>query len=122
MKTVRYTGPATPPITIADAVTGGQWVTDEDGVAQVPADVAGRLADQDVWRSGGGKAPTIAEVLAEVAGDPAKATEALAAEQAAEQPRRKLVAALTEIVTAPAGGEPTATVDNDGGTDTSEED
>ena len=67
MKTVRYTGPAAPPITIADAVSDGQWVTDEAGVAQVPAEVADRLVDQDVWRTGGGKAPTIAEVLAEVA-------------------------------------------------------
>ena len=122
MKTVRYTGPATPPITITDATVDGQWVTDEAGVAQVPADVAARLADQDVWRAGGGKAPTIDEVLADVDGDPVKAAEALAAEQASDKPRARLVEALTEIVTAPAADEPNATDDTDGGTDTSEED
>lgn len=122
MKTVRYTGPAAPPITIADAVTDGQWVTDDDGVAQVPADVAARLLEQDVWKSGGGKAQTITEVLADVDGDPAKATEALTAEQAADKPRRKLVDALTEIVTAPAADETPADDDPDGDTDTSEED
>lgn len=120
MKTVRYTGPAAPPITIADAVSDGQWVTDEAGVAQVPAEVADRLIDQDVWRAGGGKAPTIDQVLADVDGDPVKATEALAAEQAADKPRARLVEALTEIVTASAADEPPA-VDPDG-TDTSEED
>ena len=120
MKTVRYTGPATPPITITDPSVDGQWVTDEAGVAQVPSDVASRLVDQDVWRAGGGKAPTIAEVLAEVDGDPVKATEALSAEQSADKPRARLVEALTEIVTAPEANEPPA-VDPDG-TDTSEED
>lgn len=122
MKTVRYTGPAAPPITIADAVSDGQWVTDEAGVAQVPAEVADRLVDQDVWRTGGGKAPTIAEVLAEVDGDPVKAAEALAVEQASDKPRARLVEALTEIVTAPAADEPNADDDPDGDTDTSEED
>jgi len=122
VKTVRYTGPAAPPITIADAVSDGQWVTDEAGVAQVPAEVADRLVDQDVWRTGGGKAPTIAEVLAEVDGDPVKAAEALAVEQASDKPRARLVEALTEIVTAPAADEPTAADDPDDGTDTSEED
>lgn len=120
MKTVRYTGPATPPITISDV--DGQWVTDETGVAQVPTEVADRLADQDVWRSGGGKAPTIDEVLADVDGDPVKATEALAVEQASDKPRARLVEALTEIVTASAVDEPPAADDPDGGTDTSEED
>ena len=120
MKTVRYIGPATPPITLRDATVDGQWVTDDRGVAQVPTEVADRLADQDVWRSGGGKAPTIDEVLADVDGDPVKATEALAAEQAADKPRARLVEALTEIVTAAPADEPPA-VDPDG-TDTSEED
>ena len=122
MKTVRYTGPAAPPITIADAVSDGQWVTDEAGVAQVPAEVADRLIDQDVWRAGGGKAPTIDQVLAEVGVDPGRATEALAAEQASDKPRARLVEALTEIVTASAADEPTAADDPDDGTDTSEED
>ena len=120
MRTVRYTGPATPPITISDALADGQWVTDDHGVAQVPGEVADRLLDQDVWRAGGGHAPTIDEVLADVDGDPVKATEALAAEQAADKPRARLVEALTEIVTAAPADEPTA-ADPDG-TDTSEED
>lgn len=122
MKTVRYIGPATPPITISDATVDGQWVTDDRGVAQVPTEVADRLADQDVWRSGGGKALTIDEVLADVDGDPVKATEALAVEQASDKPRARLVEALTEIVTASAVDEPPAADDPDGGTDTSEED
>ena len=119
MKTVRYTGPAVPPIVITDASVDGQWVTDDHGVAQVPADVADRLVDQDVWRTGGGKAPTIDEVLADVDGDPAKATEALAAEQAADKPRARLIDALTEIVAATPADDPTA---DTGDTDTSEED
>lgn len=103
MKTVRYTGPATPPIEIPAAGV----VSDEHGVAQVPDDVAESLLAQDVWAAGGGKAPTVAEVLADVDGDPVKATAALTAEQAADKPRQKLVDALTEIVSAPADDEPT---------------
>ena len=103
MKTVRYTGPATPPIEIPAAGV----VSDEHGVARVPDDVAESLLDQDVWKAGGGKAPTIAEVLADVDGDPVKAAEALAAEQASDKPRARLVEALTEIVSAPADDEPT---------------
>jgi hypothetical protein len=45
------------------------------------------------------------EVLAEVDGDPVKAAEALAVEQASDKPRARLVEALTEIVTAPAADE-----------------
>lgn len=121
MRTVRYTGPATPPITITDAEADGQWVTDDHGVAQVPADVADRLVDQDVWNAGGGKAPTVTQVLADVDGDPTRAAEALTVEQAADKPRARLVEALTQIVTAPAADEPESTEDTDNDP-TSEED
>lgn len=49
MKTVRYCGPAAPPITIADA--GGVVVTDDQGVAEVGDDLAKSLLDQDIWES-----------------------------------------------------------------------
>ena len=115
MKTVRYTGPATPPIEIPSASA----VTDEHCVVQVPDEIAESLLEQDVWVAGGGKAPTVAEILADVGDDPAKATAALTAEQATDKPRRKLVDALTDIVSAPAEDpEPTP----DEGTTPSEED
>lgn len=49
MKTVRYSGPAAPPITIGTA--DGVLVTDDQGVAEVPDDLAKSLLDQDIWES-----------------------------------------------------------------------
>lgn len=51
MKTVRYVGPSTPPI----AVPAAGAITDDNGVVQVPADVAASLLDQDTWVAGAGK-------------------------------------------------------------------
>ena len=121
MKTVRYIGPAAPPITISVPSVDGQWVTDDNGVVQVPAGVADRLTGQDIWRAGGTKPATIDQVLADVDGDPAKAAVALDAEQAADKPRARLVAALTEIVTAVTATDEPASPDASD-TDTSEED
>lgn len=49
MTTVRYTGPATPPIVIA--VGDDTVVTDDDGVAEVDDTLAKTLISQDDWES-----------------------------------------------------------------------
>lgn len=49
MKTVRYCGPAAPPIAIA--APDGNVVTDDQGVAEVDDDLAKSLLDQDIWES-----------------------------------------------------------------------
>ncbi len=119
MKTVRYTGPDAPPITIGGA--DGVFVTDDQGVIEVPDDLAARLVEQEYWRSAGARAATVAEVLDQVGGDPTKASEALAAEQASDKPRPKLVAALTKIVAEPGESDPDV-ADRDDADTTSEED
>lgn len=50
MRTVRYAGPATPPIVIATA-DGGTVVTDDDGVAEVDDQLAKTLSSQDDWEA-----------------------------------------------------------------------
>ena len=47
MKTVRYTGPDAPPITIGGA--DGAFVTDDQGVIEVDDDLAKTLTTQDHW-------------------------------------------------------------------------
>ena len=49
MKTVRYTGPATPPIVIA--VGDDTVATDTDGVAEVDDTLAKTLTSQDDWEA-----------------------------------------------------------------------
>lgn len=62
MKTVRYTGPDAPPITIGTA--DGVFVTDDQGVVEVDDALAKTLTEQDHW-TGASSAKTAAKTAKE---------------------------------------------------------
>lgn len=73
-------------------------------VADVPDEVADELVARPGWAAATApKVPKVADVLAEVDGDPARAAAALATEQArGDKARTSLVEQLATIVEAPA--------------------
>jgi hypothetical protein len=83
----------------------GHGVTVEPGeTVTVPAEVADELVRRAEWGKSTAKRQTAAEVLAEVAGDPAKARVALDAEHTqGDKARKTLISELSAIIeTAPA--------------------
>lgn len=70
------------------------------GIIDVPDDIGRSLLDQpDNWSAYGVDTQTSVDtVLAQVAGDRAKARRALDDEQSADKPRKTLVDALTKII------------------------
>lgn len=66
---------------------------------EVPGELGAQLVEQG-WLPAASKAPTVAEIIAGVGDDPVAATDALAAEQASDKPRKSLVEGLQAVIDA----------------------
>lgn len=108
-----YRGPLALPVTIYSPVSGRTVTYDGDGPLEVTAGEGGPLVASGEWAVAGEKPKTVADILADVGDDPAKAATALATETSRANPRTTLVEQLRGIAAAGADDQ-TAPPDPDG--------
>lgn len=108
-----YRGPLALPVTIYSPVSGRTVTYDGEGPLEVTAEEGGPLVESGEWAPVGEKPKTVADILADVGDDPAKAATALATETSRANPRTTLVEQLRGIAAAGADDQ-TAPPDPDG--------